>query len=344
MKKIILLISAMLMTGTAAMAQFVIERTDGTSQEVEGNVTFSQDESTGDYAIGDTYQAENSIAGVASITRKAKTPEPSVPPKIGDYYYSDGTWSDGGLISIDADGLNPVWAEEKPAPIEGKTVIGIVFQTDQSRMARTDIDAGYTHGYVMAVKFAHGPDKMTTWYTTDYSFDCLGTAKLASTWYSNVNGRQETQTVLDEYQDDLSVCPAFDWMVNDFIAAPESSSGWFLPSTGQAWDMMANLCGGEVAEYMKEWQTYGYDATWYCSENVSYDVIATINSTMEKIPDADKELFTTDGERYTYGGILTSTPYDSESVNIFNIGTDGLIECMCNWYDGDEYCRPILAF
>lgn len=41
-------------------------------------------------------------------------------PKIGDYLYSDGTWSDGGLISIGSDGLNPVWAEEKPAPVEGE--------------------------------------------------------------------------------------------------------------------------------------------------------------------------------------------------------------------------------
>ena len=51
-----------------------------------------------------------------------------VAPKIGDYYYSDGTWSDGGLVSIEADGLNPVWADTKPAPVAGKTVIGIVCQ------------------------------------------------------------------------------------------------------------------------------------------------------------------------------------------------------------------------
>ena len=52
-----------------------------------------------------------------------------VAPKIGDYYYSDGTWSDGGLVSIEADGLNPVWADTKPAPVAGKTVTGIVCRT-----------------------------------------------------------------------------------------------------------------------------------------------------------------------------------------------------------------------
>ena len=199
MKKAILLISAIALMSTQAMAQFVIERTGGEPQQVEGNVTFSRDATSGDFAVGDTYQAENSISGISAIYRAPRV----APPKVGDYYYSDGTWSDGGLVSIDADGLNPVWAEEKPAPVEGKTVIGIVFQTDPSRMAQTDIDAGYTHGYVMAVKFAHGPDKMSSFYTTDYPFSLLDAAKLAETWYANVNGRAETQTVLDEYAGNL---------------------------------------------------------------------------------------------------------------------------------------------
>ncbi len=264
-------------------------------------------------------------------------------PKVGDYYYSDGTWSDGGLISIDPDGLNPVWAENKPAPVEGKTVIGIVFQTDPSRMAQSDKDAGYTHGYVMAAKMAHGPEKYTTWYTSESSFECLKAAKLASTWYNNVNGRSETQTVLETYGNNMEVVPAFDWMTNSFIPAPESSSGWFLPSTGQAWDMIANLCGGEVAQIMKTWQTYDYDATYYCSENVSYDVVAEINKTLELVPEADRELFMLD-ENKTYGGMWTSTPYDEESFNIINIGTDGLVELMTNWGNAEDYARPILAF
>ena len=75
---------------------------------------------------------------VKGITYKETTQtidDPIEAPKVGDYYYSDGTWSDGGLISINADGTSPVWAEEKPAPVEGKTVIGIVAMTDPSRMA-----------------------------------------------------------------------------------------------------------------------------------------------------------------------------------------------------------------
>lgn len=58
----------------------------------------------------DIYGIEGEGASVTVTT----VAEPA-PPKVGDYYYSDGTWSDGGLISMDANGCNAVWAEQKPA-------------------------------------------------------------------------------------------------------------------------------------------------------------------------------------------------------------------------------------
>lgn len=271
---------------------------------------------------------------------------PLAAPKVGDYLYEDGTWSDGGLVSIDADGLNPVWADVKPAPKDGKKVIGIVFQTDPSRIAESDKAAGYSNGYAVAVRFAHGTEKSTTFWSRDYGFSCLKGAKLASTWYSNVNGREETETVRSTYGDTMADnMPAFDCVLNGFsLTAPAGTSGWFLPSTGQLWDMAANLCGHEVAEFMKEWQTYDYDATWYCSENVSYDALARFNDTMSEIPDEDKEELVVNDSSHPFCSLWASTPYDSESACIINIGTDGLIECMCDWYDADCYARPILAF
>lgn len=60
--------------------------------------------------------------------------------KIGDYFYSDGTWSDGGLRKRYDDGSVAI-AEPKPAPVmvnpatgAGRAVVGIVFQTDKSRI------------------------------------------------------------------------------------------------------------------------------------------------------------------------------------------------------------------
>ena len=266
-------------------------------------------------------------------------------PKIGDYFYSDGTWSDGGLVSIEADGLNPVWADVKPAPKAGKTVIGIVFQTFGDRIAETDKEAGYTHGYVVAVKSAHGTEKQTTWWSSDFGFSALKGAKLASTWYKNVNGRAETTKVGEVYSERMDLMPAFKWTLNGFtFAAPETTSGWFLPSTGQLWDMMANLCGNGVAAYMKEWQALDKDATWYCSEKTDYDVIAQFNSTMSEIPAEDKEeLFVTE-KYYTTCSLWASTPYADETSCVMNIGTNGTIECMTEYFDYDAVARPILAF
>ena len=66
-------------------------------------------------------------------------------------------------------------------------------------------------------------------------FSCLKGAKLASTWYGHLNGYDDTMTVLATYGDNINLMPAFDWTLNSFpLAAPASSSGWFLPSTGPA--------------------------------------------------------------------------------------------------------------
>lgn len=298
-------------------------------------------------AVGVGQTVIRAVAGACEATCTVMV-EQVAEPKVGDYFYSDGTWSDGGLVSIGADGTDAVWAETKPAPQAGKTVIGIVFQTDPERLAASDVAAGYTHGYVMAVKTAHGADKLTTYWGNDWDFSCLDAFKLASSWYGNVNGYVETMTVRDTYGESLAQwMPAFDLVLNAFSQAnpaPAGTSGWFLPSTGQLWDMVANLCGDEAARIMQEWQTMNYDATYYCSEQVSYDALARFNACMSEIPDADKEeLIVVDTWR-NYASVWASTPYDAEAACQMNIGTDGLIECMCDWYDGDAVARPILAF
>lgn len=274
-----------------------------------------------------------------------------VAPKIGDYYYSDGTWSDGGLVSIDADGLNPVWSDTKPAPVAGKTVVGIVFQTDPARIAASDKEKGFTHGYAVAVKNAHPADKGTVQFSTDTDFASTPKAKIAKTWYENVNGYEETMKVVSDYGANLSIwCPAFDFTVNNFtLPAPESSSGWFLPGTGQLWDMVANLCGHEAALLLKEWQTSTYNVyNGYNAEDVSYDVIARFNETIARIPAGEKEeLFVTDAAYYDTCTLWATTSFEpGETACIIHIGgpVKHTVELMCEYIDYDGIARPILAF
>lgn len=72
-----------------------------------------------------TYGGE---ATVGSKTVLAKYTASDV--KKGDYIYTDGTTSDGGLRTVYTDGsMKSLSGEDKPQPVDGKTVAGIVFWT-----------------------------------------------------------------------------------------------------------------------------------------------------------------------------------------------------------------------
>ena len=295
------------------------------------------------------------ISASCEVTVK-KWVAPTVEPKVGDYFYSDGTWSDGGLVSIDADGTNPVWAETKPAPISGKTVIGIVFQTNPDRIADTEKNNGFTHGYVVATKKAHNSQKTTTSYSLDGEFSVLNAVKSASTWYKDIGGWDDTQKVISAYAGNMQNVPLFDWVTTDFSpSAPGNTSGWFVPATGQVWDMLANLGGGEVATYLASCQTETYDATYYVEKNdISYSVIDALNEKMALVPADQKEEFKIENGNYWKScSIWTSSYYGDATADIFRIGIGGAttggrapegIAASCENMDGDAYACPILAF
>lgn len=74
-------------------------------------------------------------------------------PKLGDYLYTDGTTSDGGLRARYADGTVK-WAETKPIPETGKTLAAIVFWTpkETNSTGRTT-PASLTDDKIMAAAF-----------------------------------------------------------------------------------------------------------------------------------------------------------------------------------------------
>ena len=287
---------------------------------------------------------------------------PDKAPKVGDYYYSDGTWSDGGLVSINDDGTKPVWAEVKPAPVQGKTVIGIVAVTDTLRMAQSDRDAGFKHGYVVCSKFVHDPNNkhpnsgepfVTTKFSFDDNFECdIKVRKTGKSWYEDIEGREHCRKVIAYYGNALvTQCPTVYY--TNIMAHPSTSSEWFIPSTGQMWDVLANLCGNTAAQRMKGWRTVTEDATMNCTAYIYDDPMLHFNSTLEKVAEADKELLEIDSDFHNYCPLWTSTRYSEDAMDIFNVGTKhksgnykgkSLIECMAEWYNGDCYARPILAF
>ena len=279
---------------------------------------------------------------------------PVADPKVGDYFYSDGTWSDGGLISISADGCTAQWAEEKPAPVEGKTVIGIVFQTDPDRLSQYLKDDGFVHGLVLCTKAAHKPGDSLTMYSS-VGVDCIGTHTFGSSWYDDIWGRKWTRTIMQYYPGtELQKCPAFDWTVTDFQpAAPGNTSGWFVPSIGQVWDLLVNLGGPEVGEALRPFRTYDYDITYYKESQdsgygdigVGCDVRERINSHMAKVESSQKEELIVSRASSDACEIMSSTIYQKgESECTFWLVGNGKICATASWMDDKIICRPVLAF
>lgn len=180
--------------------------------------------------------------------------------KLGDYYYSDGSWSDGGLRKLYSDGTMK-WAETTPQPESNKTCIGIVFyagqhETDTGDYTATGIGQEKCHGYVVALTdVKNDSDNRLYWeYGPNGVYnEKIGTSASPDDWngYSNslkfhefVNNNEgwemkhfpaafacETygKRTLDQEGNDAN--GKYDWQKP--LAAPSNTSGWFLPSCGQ---------------------------------------------------------------------------------------------------------------
>ncbi len=172
---------------------------------------------------------------------------------IGDYYLNDG--------SIIPNATTNKYLLSK--------AIGVVFDTSTST---TDQGYGWKHGYVMALANAatnYMATKTCMWAGTNYQSTDEAGATFGSFIYKDYNstnsngsytsfitnkdGYSETHAIGNKYLSTLETDhPAFyyalnfgTWIENTTVsyAAPSNSSGWFLPSIGQWWDILINLGG-----------------------------------------------------------------------------------------------------
>lgn len=161
--------------------------------------------------------------------------------KVGDYYYSDGTTSDGGLrqsaLSTDAASggetsgmlVGNEYIYEAKSPVGGKTCIGIVFYAGQgvgdevanyAAFGMTQID-----GYVVALKNC----SKGIWGPTG---DVDGISNVLPTEDVNFNGFANSEIVkaLSNY----SSYSAFYNAANYGVTRPATkASTWYLPSIAQ---------------------------------------------------------------------------------------------------------------
>lgn len=186
-----------------------------------------------------TIQADNAVS---SYTKRAIA--------VGDYYYADGSIYPGPTteqIVSSGSKADATVSLSNYIPFE-KGCIGIIFSTVTSA---TDAEKGWTKGYVVALKNTE-KEKNTFWANpigTDETFlDNIAVADddRFTLLIADKDGYTKTMAMINnENSYTETTRPAFFDAVNYSAqyAAPELSSGWFLPSIGQLVDIMNNLGG-----------------------------------------------------------------------------------------------------
>lgn len=192
--------------------------------------------------------------------------------KMGDYLYSDGTTSDGGLRKLYPDGTIET-APEEVAPEAGKTVIGIVFHAGRHATDASDYTkpltaggptlAGEVRGYAVALTNAHNGIYGTYWVTGpngEYGFES-GASTDENDWNGYVNCQAMHDYVAAHADEgwemrhfraawacetygnrtlDYDGNPTSDYEWQAPLRAPAGTSGWFLPSCDQLWYMQTH--------------------------------------------------------------------------------------------------------
>jgi len=254
--------------------------------------------------------------------------------KVGDYFYSDGTWSDGGLRKQYADG-SVVTADPKPDPMEGKTVVGIVFQTDPSRIGATEkakLGAGKVHGLVMCVKNAATGQR----WNPENKDAGLTKCQTKAENYNDISGYGNGEHIRSS-RGNFDNYPAFK-AADDYSSTcpvPATTTGWFIPSSGQWWDILQNLGGCPALA----------DVTQQTSSDSNYlywggqgDVPAALNAWMEKIAADNKSNF------YSNEWFWSSSEDSENQARTWCFGSSGFVVSVQNAKDRFLLVRPVLAF
>ena len=276
--------------------------------------------------------------------------------KIGDFYYSDGTTSDGGYRKY-TDGTIKRWnimpVLTNPETGKARTVIGIVFCTDASRIGDgekkklSDLGVTAPHGLVMALTNAGGGCKWGE-YGKDENADgqsgkpFVENITTLQKQYNHISGYAETHWIGDKMKDlaessyTADTYKAFDVALNygattetAQYAAPEKTTGWFLPGMGQWWDILENLGGVDLSSYKTSTNNYGYIA------DAGNTALNNLNIYMGKVTGAAPF------ETYTY--FWSSSEFSSYYACFVGF-YDGYLRLGWDGKDCGFGVRPALAF
>ena len=239
--------------------------------------------------------------------------------QVGDFFLADG---------------NLLPKETEASEVRTVNVVGIVFQTDPKRIGQAEKNklGGNVHGLVMAVK------NIATWRAWGPYGQDEGLTKCVTKAdnYNDISGYGNCEHIRAN-RGSFANYPAFKAAddYNTICPVPSTTTGWYLPASGQWWDILQNLGGCPVlADVTLQTSSDSGDFFW----SGQGDVPAALNAWMGKIATASKDNF---NDRDWF---WSSSEYLDTGVRAWAVYSDGYVNC--NWRNkGFSYgVRPVLAF
>lgn len=268
------------------------------------------------------------VDGAAETIKNVTYAESGI-SRIGDFYCTKDNGTTGYLIPKEAD----------ETTVQAATVVGIVFQTDKSRIGQAEKNAlggkDKVHGLVMSVKNIATRQAWSLFHKDEG----LTTCKTKADNYNDISGYGNCEHIRTN-RGNFDSYPAFKaaYDYNTTCPVPATTTGWYLPASGQWWDILQNLGGCPALADVTQ-QTSPDIAGEFLWKSQG-DVPAALNKWMENIAVGDKDTF---NNLVSFCSSSEHSTYHTWYWILNNF--QGMVRCI--WeskFDGSDNVRPVLAF
>ena len=268
------------------------------------------------------------VDGAAETIKNVTYAESGI-ARIGDFYCTKNNGTTGYLIPKEAD----------ETTVQAAKVIGIVFQTDKSRIGAKEKEKlggeGNVHGLVMAVK---NIATRQAWGLFGMD-EGLTTCRTKADNYNDISGYGNCEHIRPN-RGSFANYPAFKAAdgYHTTCPVPATTTGWYLPASGQWWDILQNLGGCPALADVTQ-QTSPDIAGEFLWKSQG-DVPAALNKWMENIAVGDKDTF---NNLVSFCSSSEHSKYHTWYWILNNF--QGMVRCIwASKFDGSDNVRPVLAF
>ena len=294
----------------------------------EGNREFTITTSASHPVVGEYKRYK--VDGAAETIKNVTYAESGI-ARIGDFYCTKNNGTTGYLIPKEAD----------ETTVQAAKVVGIVFQTDKSRIGAKEKEKlggeGNVHGLVMAVK---NIATRQAWGLFGMD-EGLTTCRTKADNYNDISGYGNCEHIRTN-RGNFDSYPAFKaaYDYNTTCPVPATTTGWYLPASGQWWDILQNLGGCPALADVTQQTSPDPDIAEEFLWKSQGDVPAALNKWMENIAVGDKDTF---NNLVSFCSSSEHSKYHTWYWILNNF--QGMVRCIwASKFDGSDNVRPVLAF